>query len=273
MLTKKDDINIINDIQGNAKPILNIAKLGIVSRDYRHEFKNGFRDFSSALPEILKLLDDIGCDAVLFSLFSIIPQNSYTQQVALQALKNIKAVFLEEFEDSNEKRTARRYVVLHAKSGIWDEYEFEQKFGTLTGTPKHYIDEFVKNEMPKRIMGNCAVLLCGESNGVKYSSKDKKVHDIFGLQQALSRRSKIILNPIHDRMTRYEMKIKRKFLSENDRWVISVWNKGKSDKNGLVRDGKAPAWTVFCNGEEITIHPIDHSFSKIEIGVVDIAKP
>ena len=43
----------------------------------------------------------------------------------------------------------------------------------------------------------------------------------------------------------------RQFLSQNGRWVISVWNKGKADKNGKVKDGKNPPWTVFHNGKDV----------------------
>jgi len=51
--------------QANNPPRINVAKIGIVSRDYRHKYENGFRDFSEAFNEILKRLDDAGCDTVL----------------------------------------------------------------------------------------------------------------------------------------------------------------------------------------------------------------
>jgi hypothetical protein len=273
MLTKNDgSAKQIKSEKANTAPILSITKLGVVSRDYQHKFKNGFRDFSSALPDILKLIDDKGCDAVLFSLFSIVPREFYDPIAAFKGLKNVKAVFLEEFQDRNKTRDAGRYVVHHRTSKIWAKYEFTQVFGTLTGMAQKDIDDFVKNEMSMRVLGNCCVLLCGESNGVKYSPKDRKVHDPFGLRKTIPKQTTIILNPIHDRMTRFEMKLKRKFLSEEGRWVVSVWNKGKKDKNGAVRDGDAPAWTAYYNGQEISISPIEHSFQKIEIGILNVAK-
>ena len=57
-------------------PSLNISKIGLVARDYRDKFSNGYRDFSHMLTQVLGLLDGEGCDAVLFSLFSIILLNS-----------------------------------------------------------------------------------------------------------------------------------------------------------------------------------------------------
>jgi hypothetical protein len=265
MLTKNEETN--------TAPSLKITKLGIVFRDYRHKFENGFRDFSYALPRILKLLDDAGCDAVLFSLFSIVHREDYNPSAAFKELVNVKAVFLEKYQEGKES-DPKLFVVYHRTSETsesWSEYTFEQKFGTITHMPKKDIEDFVENEMPKRILGNCCVLLCGETNGVKYSPKDKEVHDTFGLREQIHKQTEtaIILNPIHDRMTRFEMKLKRKFLSENNRFVVSVWNKGKKNKNGKVLKEKTPAWTVYLNGQkEIIIPAIEHDIQEIEIGIL-----
>ncbi len=249
-------------------PSLNLAKIGIVARDYRDEFSNGYRDFSQALPPVLELLDRKRCDALLLSLFSIVPRGGYDPRTAFNGLKNIKAIFLEEFQDG-ETREAGRYVIYYRSQWGWEEYEFYQVFATVTGMAQRDIDKFVKSEMPKRILGNCCVLPCGETNGVKYSKSDKKIHDVYGLRSAIPRNVDIILNPVHDRMTRFEMKLKRQFLSEKGRWVISVWNKGKQDKNGRVKDEKKPAWTVFHNGAEKKLEVIENEIG-VEIGVLDV---
>ncbi len=253
-------------------PNLHISKLGIVSRDYRHEYENGYRDFSKSLPGVLKLLDEQDCDAAIFSLFSVVPRRSFNLRACFRNLRKINAVMLEEFHDGTE-RCARRFVVWHKTNGVWQEYEFEQVFGTLTGMKEDDIHDFVKKEVPRRVMGNCCVLLCGESNGVKYSPKDRKVHDPYGLASAISKKVEIILNPIHDRMTRFEMKLKREFLSKNNRWVVSVWNKGKVYNNGLVRNENRPAWTIFRNGEEREVEvPLTPDELEVEIGVLDIGR-
>lgn len=249
-------------------PSLKVRKIGIVTRDYRTKFPNGYRDFSHTLSQVLRRLDDEGCDTVLFSLFSIIPRKGYDPRCAFNDLKNIKAILLEEFQDG-ENRKAGRYVIYYGTASDWKEYEFYQVFGTMGGMPQVEMDNFVKHEVPKRIMDNCWVLLCGETNGVKYSKADKKIHDTFGLRKAIHRNANVILNPIHDRMTRFEMKLKREFLSENNRWVISAWNKGKQDKNGKTKDGNGPAWTVFYNGEENRVSRIQNNLG-VEIGVLDI---
>ena len=254
-------------------PNLHISKLGIVSRDYGHEYENGYRDFSKSLPGVLKLLDGQGCDAAIFSLFSVVPRRSFGLRGCFRNLRNIKAVLLEEFHDGKE-RCACRFVVWHKTNSVWQEYEFEQVFGTLTGMKENEIHDFVENEMPKRVMGNCCVLLCGESNGVKYSPKDRKVHDPYGLASAILKKNvEIVLNPIHDRMTRFEMRLKRRFLSRKNRWVVSVWNKGKTLKDGKVRDGKGPAWTVFRNGNKREVEvPLIPNKLEVEIGILDVRK-
>lgn len=251
-----------------SRPDLNICKVGIVTRDYQKKFSNGYRDFSHTLSQVLKQLDDERCDIVIFSLFSIIPRKGFDCPKAFSDLKNIKAICLEEFQNG-KSRKAGRYVVYYRAASGWKEYEFCQVFGTVTGMRKEEIDDFVKNEFPKRFMGNCCILLCGETNGVKYSKGDKKIHDTYGLRKAIPSNVNVILNPIHDRMSRFEMKLKRQFLSENKRWVVSVWNKGKQDKNGKTKDGNGPAWTIFFNGKEKRVSRIQNNLD-VEIGVLDI---
>jgi hypothetical protein len=251
-----------------SKPNLDICKIGIVTRNYQEEYSNGYRDFSHTLPQLLSQLDDQGCDTVLFSLYSIVPRESFDLRTAFNGIENIKAIFLEEFQDGKTRR-AGRYVAYYRTTSGWNEYGFYQVFGTLTGMTQQAIEDFVTNEIPKRILGNCCVLLCGETNGVKYSKEDKKIHDTYGLRMAIPSNANVVLNPIHDRMTRFEMKLKRQFLSENNRWVISVWNKGKQDKNGKTKDGNGPAWTVFHNGNEIDAPKIQNVYG-VEIGVLNI---
>ena len=266
-------------------PSLDLKKIGIVARDYRDKFPNGYRDFSYALPSVLKLLDNKGCDSVLFSLFSIDARKGYSPIASFKGLKNIKAIFLEKFKDG-ENRVPGVYVVYcRARSG-WKAYELKQAFGTLNKLRREDIDgfdrskgknveeifmrNFVSDELTRRIFGNCCVLLCGETNGVKYSKSDKKIHDTFGLRKAIPNKVTVILNPVHDRMTRFEMKLKRKFISKNNRWVISVWNKGKQDKNGKVKDGQGPAWAAYYDGKEIEVEKLPHNTTNVEVGILDL---
>ncbi len=270
MMKKNPDKQRTRSVRTGAAPCLHIAKLGLVSRDYGFRYPNGYRDFSHVLPNVLKLLDREGCDTVVLPLFSIIPRASYNPIDAFNGLESIQAVFLEEFRDGI-KQKAGRYVVYHRTSKGWGEYEFDQKFGKLKEMTQQDIDDFVRNELPKRVLGNCCVLLCGETNGVKYSRRVKRVEDAFSLRKAIPPEVTVVLNPVHDRMIRFEMKLKRRFLSKAGRWVVSVWNKGKKDKTGKVRDGIGPAWDAFHNGRQKEIRAISNQL-EIEVGVLDIRK-
>jgi len=259
-------------------PKIYINKLGIVSHDYRIIENNGFKDFSYAFEETLSFLDDNECDSILFSLYTIIKRDSFKITNHLSDLENINTIFVEEFVGDGEDRDVIKNIIYYKTSSGWKEYELFQKFPKLQYTTKFrdsvispFIDE-VKNE---RIFGNCTVLLCGESNIVKAEKENyklKRIGDTYGYLKVVSDNVRIIINPIHDKMIRYEMKEKRKFLSENDRWVVSVWNKGKEDKNGTEKDGVGPAWSIFHNGKEVLIDTIFTipSKSKIEIGILDI---
>ena len=73
-------------------PAFNFRRLGIVSRDYHHTFPNNRRDFSYSLPSVLRLLDEEGCDAVVFSMYSIIPRKGFSVANKLEGLNSIRAV-------------------------------------------------------------------------------------------------------------------------------------------------------------------------------------
>lgn len=263
-----DNVQPSNGKVGN-KPSLNIKRIGVVSRDYNHQFENGYGDFSFALRDILQLLDRHKCDAVLFSLYGIQQRCDYSAkaEIAKLTLEHISAIFLEVYEKIKQDNYPP-FFVYYATSQGWAEYELKQSFGSLTRKPPSCLTNFVKHVVPKRVIGNSCILLCGEINCAKYSPKDKEVQENSKLRNSL-KQVKIILNPIHDRMTRFEMNLKKKFLSEGGRVVVSVWNKGKKDKNGNVRDGKKPAWSVYCNNEKIQIEPIDHKIPNVEIGILD----
>ena len=230
-------------------PKLKVAKLGVVSRDYNHRFSNGFRDFSAVFSDVMKMLDGERCDTVLFSPWSIVPRTPFDPSHSLQVLQHIKAVVYEEFIDRGRQgREGTRSVVLYRQGNAWREYELPGGgFSSLKRVKAGQVEGFVQSVIPDRIMGNCCVIICGETNGVPYHQKAKTVEDDFGLRQSLPKDVTVILNPVHDWMTRFEMKLKRKFLSENNRWLISVWNKGKRDKSGGPRDARNEPWTAFHN--------------------------
>jgi hypothetical protein len=114
-------------------------------------------------------------------------------------------------------------------------------------------------------------MICGETNGVPYDQEEKKVKDGFGLRRAVPDEVNVIVNPVHDWMSRFEMKLKREFLSRENRWVVSVWNRGKRDRGGRRRDALGHPWTVYHDGQCVTVEAlaVPETLENIEIGIVD----
>jgi hypothetical protein len=249
---------------------LKVQRIGLVARDYNHLYPNGCKDFSHALKPTLEYLDRALCDTVLFSLFSIIPRRGFNLFANLR-LSHVKAIFFEKFTTADDdSRLAGDYIVAVATPSGWHQYVVRQAFGSLSKKSAADIHHFVQNEFgTRRIFGNCCLVICGESNAVKYVPAFKRVADTFGMREAIPQSVSIVLNPVHDRMTRFEMMKKRHFLSEHNRWVISVWNKGKINRLGQTRDGKSPPWTVFHDGKLVAVSAIPNDWN-VEIGILDV---
>ncbi len=273
-LRPRDKTKVLCDSAPSTKtgpaPHLKVAKIGIVSRDYNHKYANGFRDFSEAFSEILTLLDGEHCDTVLFSPWSIDARTSCRPSVRLS---NIKSVLYEKFTGKGKKRKGKEFVVFYRRgnSNKWHKHVLGGRcygFASLKGLPRGHVEKFVQDVKQHRILGDCCVLICGESNGVPYH-QNGKVLDDFGLRRSLPRGT-VILNPVHDWMSRYEMPLKRKFLSK-DRLVISVWNRGKrAKKSGRPRDGKGHPWNIYRDEKEQPVTILNHGIEKVEIGIVKI---
>ena len=256
-----------------APPQLEARRIGLVSRDYNHEYGNGYKDFSHSAAPVLQFLDDCGCDLVLFSLYSFMPRDGFDAFADPNLpLRNVRAICFEEFKiDAVGKRQHEAYVVATNSAVGWTQHRVWQALGTLASKAESEVHRFVQEEfVQRRIMGNCCLVICGESNAVKYSPLENRVVDRFGLRQTIPGEVTVVLNPVHDRMTRFEMMYKRRFLSEHSRWVVSVWNKGKINCRGQTRDGQKPAWTVFHNGEPVAIPAIPNTWG-VEIGIVEVS--
>lgn len=286
------------------RPNLKTRRIGLVSRNYWEKLPRK-NDFSGVLKRVLAFLDSDAqkCDTVMFSLWSIIRPFPVRHLLTEMALTYIKAVLYEEFdlkdnvtEENISKQESfpaksTRFVVCHRTGGVWNEYTFKQVFGSLNPRKrdrreakaagwriKDWMAEkanCLMSQIPGRTVGDCCVLLCGESNIVRYSRDDTeiKIRDQSHIKTVIPKSVRVILNPVHDRMSSKFMNPKRQFLSERpSRWVLSVWNKGKK-KNGMQRfDGKGPAWTVFFNRTPVDIERLENptGLKGLEVGVVDL---
>lgn len=254
---------------------IEVRRVGLISRDYNTRYPNGYRDFSHVMPEVLKLLDEEGCDTALFALYSVVPKWENPRPLTPGDFTHLRLIGLEEFKDGPNGRKAGDYVVYYrATDNCWYEYRFKQAFGRVSWQSQaDMVRNFARQELPGRVLGNACFLVCGETNGVKYDKAgSKEIVDVCGLRVAIPERVKVILNPVHDRMSRFEMVEKRKFLSEGGRTLISVWNKGRVDCNGRTKDGLGPAWTVFKDGVPSTADRLQNDLG-VDIGIVNIPVP
>jgi hypothetical protein len=119
------------------------------------------------------------------------------------------------------------------------------------------------------MVANGLLVFCGETNIVKTFRKSEIFDDPYKFADWLRKMNvRLVLNPIHDYMRRYEMRRKRRYYSCDGRTVISVWNQGKGNEARLP-------WTVFHNDDERTnaVQELAQPFRDrpdIRIGIVDL---
>lgn len=102
--------------------------------------------------------------------------------------------------------------------------------------------------LPARLFGPTAVLLCGETNIIRTVRHSREIVDEYGVLPRLRTAGvRLLLNPIHDYMRRFEMLLKREALSRATGTVACVWNRGC--KEGA--ESTLP-WAAYRDGRTIT---------------------
>ena len=194
----------------------------------------------------------------------------------------MKMVCIEEFRDNRSGRKPGDVVVYVRAGDDWHEHRIKQAFGKVNWAkdmPK--LEQFIRKELPRRCFGNCCLLVCGEINGVKYDKLGtKQIIDPAGLRAAIPAHVGVIVNPQHDKTTRFEMPLKRAYLSKGGRLAVTVWNRGKVDSGGKVKDGMGrPARSLYCGGEPVTAEVIKTSLGaaarvdfEVEVGVIRVTQ-
>jgi len=246
-------------------------KIAIVSKQFNNSESNknkGFSSFSGHMETVSKISEKEGCDTILYCLYTFDKKKNHkiNKGLVFGKTKKIKNVIIEYWDSLDKKFPCRVEVWNKEKTAPYIHF---QQFG-ISQDSKSKKKEFLAN-FDNRSHGPTLIMICGESNII--STKRKKppeyIDDFNFLDRLNNNNIKIILNPIHDFMRRYEMKKKREIFSRRGRYIISVWNHGKK------RESSEP-WTVFFNGTEITDQvkeltpaPIP-TRSDIRIGVLSI---
>jgi hypothetical protein len=126
------------------------------------------------------------------------------------------------------------------------------------------------SDLDRRELGECLIVVCGESNIVN-TRKGVGIVDAYHFRRQLRQRAvRVILNPLHDYMRRYEMVLKRAALSRATQIMVSVWNRGS--KGGA--EARLP-WQLYFQGrrrdewiQELNAPVIGQP--GVRVGIVDL---
>jgi hypothetical protein len=241
-----------------------IRKVAVVSHDYNLADSHGLYDYSEHFSRINKLCDEQGCDTILYALFTWDKDSEVarTHSAIFDGLIHVHRVVLELWQEPGNPK----YVE------VWQRDErapaiVYQRFAA-SSDPDAYKQEFVA-DFPKRQFADSLLVVCGETNIASLVRATGEFNDPYRFADRLREISvRVILNPIHDYMRRYEMREKRRHYSLGGRTVISVWNRGKGKESALP-------WTVFHDGEERTeaVRELPTPFPDrpdIRIGIVEV---
>ncbi|WP_347357905.1 hypothetical protein [Bdellovibrio sp.] len=237
-------------------------KVALVSQDV-----SGF-DFAGHTQKIAEMCDEHGCDTILYSLFSLhLGAGAWTttRDMIFGASKRLKTIILEAGDLSAGK----------TRLEVWHRGEEKPQVHHRLFAKSSDSDEQKQQlalKFKERRIGNAALLICGELNIVKTIRGHKsKVIDEYGIMKQLEEYgTRVIFGPAHTAFKRFELPIKKKALSANGRYFVSVWCKDKY----LGREPEKP-WQVFYDGQDVTEQvqeikqPIP-SREDIRIGVVTL---
>ena len=244
------------------------GKVAVISRDYHKKNQYGLDDFSPYFRSLNELCDENGADTILYAPYtwdrnSPVPRN---HKDIFEGLKKVRTVILEigTFYD----KAAHTHEIWQRDSAA--PQVVQQHFAKSTSLPAKK-QKFI-SEVGTRIFGDAFLMICGESNIVGTVRGDESIRDKFGFNEILKANGiRVVLNPIHDYMRRYEMKLKRRYYSLDGRATISVWNQGKLKNGKRIGESSLP-WTYYVDGQDCTsrVQFIKSPFSDrpdIKIGI------
>jgi hypothetical protein len=121
-----------------------------------------------------------------------------------------------------------------------------------------------------RTWGDTLCLACGETNITSTSRATRHINDPFAFMRHLRQeRPKLILNPCHTYMRRYEMRLKRLAYSRaaGRCAVLAVWNRDIT----IARQAAAP-WSVAFAGRDRTdsVREVDTQLPWLRFGVAEL---
>lgn len=241
-----------------------LQRIAVIAHDYTVSNGLGLYDYSEHFSRINEICDANACDTILYALYTwdLTSPKSKTHAAMFDGLSNVQRIVLE----VGKPPSAFDHVE------VWDRrdsFPISVTQKVFKSTDSDECKQSFVQDLRSRRVANGLLVICGESNITSLTRSTGGFRDPFGFTDQLRELDiKVVLNPIHDYMRRYEMREKRKFYSMEGRTVVSVWNKGKG------RESELP-WTLFHDGKERAeqVREIRRPFvgrPDIRIGIIDL---
>jgi len=247
-----------------------VQKITLVTHDYNRRDARGLWDYSEYVGRINRRCDQEGCDTILYAPYtwdvrSAVPK---TQEALFEGLGRVRRIILEagDLSANGDEPGLEDLAIEVWRRGDPLPLTIRQLFAKSQEAAA-YAEPFV-DDLPRRRIANALVMVCGESNIIPLV-RVSGVSDPYRINRRLTEMGVgVVLNPVHDYMRRYEMKLKRQYFSRGGRSVVSVWNQGKRGEAHLP-------WTVFHGGEDHTaaVRELPTPFEEredIRIGIVSL---
>jgi hypothetical protein len=210
--------------------------------------------------------DHQGCDTILYALYTWDRDSAVSRNhdAIFDGLAHVQRVILEVGQPALESFDHVEVWLRGQQAPLLTH----QRFATST-SPDASKQAFM-TDLANRLVADALLVICGETNIASTIRGSDDFFDPYGFTERLREmNTRLILNPIHDYMRRYEMREKLRYYSLGGRTVVSVWNQGKGKEAHLP-------WTVFHAGEERTdaVRELSRPFGDrpdIRIGIVDLS--
>jgi hypothetical protein len=248
------------------------VQIGLVSYDFsgKSAFECSTETWPPAYHEINCIFDQLGCTAVLYPLlpFRQSFQASYPEAPRFGEFAAVANVFAGATADAQDRRQAV----------AWERGLERRELTEVVSTKEEFFKrpDAVAGILDARVFGDALYLFGGELNAMTYRHKERRISDDSGIFQfLLQHQIRLVFNPASFYMRRWEIKFKRRYLSEGGAIVVSSWNKRAWEKPHFVGEAAIP-WTVYRNDEdaldEVTdVEPDAHRLGPaIRLGVLTI---
>lgn len=242
-----------------------VSRIAVVSHNCETCDEFGLWDYSHSMGAIHRTADAAGCDTVVYAPWSWdrASKVSRTKETLFGRTRRVEHVIME-VADLQEKRNRCVFEIWNRRDKT--PARFVQLFGYGAEASRRGAE--IIEKVSERQFCDAWVIACGETNIIRVSHTTGRTSDPFRLAAVLCEQGiRVILNPVHTRIQRWEMPLKRRHLSKDGRALVSVWN--------MRSDGGRCPWAVYYDGRDCSAGVVEldnpvASRSDLRIGIVDL---